>query len=156
MQAKSLIDAAPCAQVIERDPGVPLVPDDWRQCAHEKHSKERVQTGPPELMTKARCQSDNEDDRNNLERIGVLAQKSEPNEKPGRGPISGKLGTSLERQPEHEHRRCPKEDRQGINRHYESTDIKNRRDIQRDCQRQAGVRAKQAAAEIKQKQTRAG
>ena len=63
-------------------------------------------------------------------------------------PVSGqperKLRALFNREPEGEHRRHPKEDRERIDRHDERADVENRRDIERDHRPKAGVRVEQA------------
>src|SRR5438552_1607253 len=67
----------------------------------------------------------------------------------------GKLRTFFSGEPEGEHRRHPKEDRQCIGCENERADIENRRHVERDHCPKTNVFAKQTLPKIKKQQTRA-
>ena len=137
------------------DPGVVRIPNDRRNRAESENEQEQIKIGPPKFPTQSR-QEEDKNDRDQLERVGELAEKSEADEEPGERPPPGKERAAFERKPEAVERRYPEENRERIDRQDEAAEIEDRRDIQRDHRPETGQRAEQALGEIIKKQARAG
>src|SRR3984893_5291050 len=138
------------------DPGVLRIPDDRRQGADCEGGEEKIEAGPLEFAAEPRDERKHEHDGNKLKSVREFAEESEAGEQTGRRPEPGKLRTALESQPESEHRGCPKEDRERIDRHEEIADVENRTRVEREHRPESRRRVEKAAREIVNKQAGAG
>src|SRR5438552_11468681 len=112
MNSEGLIEATPCPEVSDGNPSILRVPDDWWQCAKNKHRKEKVKAGSFEFAAQPWGERQHKDDGNELESVGVFAKETRPNKQSSQWPKPIEIWTSLHRQPEREHRRRPEEDRE--------------------------------------------
>ena len=85
-------------------------------------------------------------------RVGVFAKKTEADEQTGTRPEPERARTSLEGQPEGEHRRRPKKDRERIDRHDQVADVEERDGVERDDRPEAGLLAEEFSREIIEEQ----
>src|SRR5437016_13994634 len=131
------------------------IPDDRRECAEREYDEQRVKTGPSKFGPQARHEREHEKDRDEFEGVGEFAKKPEANQQPGEGPPPGKLRTFLERNPEGVEGRHPKENRERIDRHDQSTEIKDRRYVNGDDRPEASSGTEQSLRKIIEEQTRA-
>src|SRR5688572_22032469 len=116
-KAERLVEPAARTQMEERDPGVLRVPDDGRHQANGESAEQEIEAWPLELAAMPRDEREHQQHRDELERVRIFAQKSQANEKTGRGPEPKRPRSSFEGDPEGEHRRRPKKDRERIDRH---------------------------------------
>jgi hypothetical protein len=108
--AERLIEPTARLQMRERDPGVFRVPDDRRRQTKRESAEQKIELEALEFLAMTRHERQNQQHRNELERVRVFAKKTEPDEQTSRGPEPVGLRTALQRQPESEHGRRPKKD----------------------------------------------
>src|SRR5471030_1172431 len=96
MKADAFIETATRTQMRERDPRVLRVPNNRGHGTSREDNERRIQTGPSKLVAPPRSKREDEQDRHELERVGVLAQKPEPDEQAGKRPPPRKVRTAFE------------------------------------------------------------
>ncbi len=64
VKSEAGIEAAARTQVHEGDPGVLLVPNDWRNRARDEDREENIQSGPLEFVPESRGEGQHEEDGN--------------------------------------------------------------------------------------------
>src|ERR1700680_2407708 len=124
-KGESFLETAPRTQMRECDPGVLRIPKDGRDRADNEYCDENIQSGAFEFWSQTRSKRDDEQDRDQFQRIGVFAEKTETDEQSGQRPVKRKARTFLGGKPKGEHGRHPKEDRQRIDGHDERTDVED-------------------------------
>src|SRR5476649_1330558 len=114
----------------QRDPGVLRVPDDRRQRAKREDGEEKIEAGSPEFPAQSRNECKDEHDGDELESVGVLAKKSDPNQQTRDRPEPGKIRAALESQPERVYGCHPEENRERIDCHEEIADVEKRNGVE--------------------------
>src|SRR5436305_12697628 len=116
----------------KRDPGMLIVPAERRDEGERKAKEEQIKSEPLEFATVPRGERENEDDRDQLERVCVFAKKSDADEQSGGEPKPIRIRCPLEREPEREHGGDPEKDRKRIDRQEEVADVEERDGVKRD------------------------
>ena len=79
-----LVEPATGFQMRESDPGVLVIPNQGRNQANHESAKEEIKTAPLEFAAMPRNERENENDRDELERIRVFAERTNTDEQAGR------------------------------------------------------------------------
>src|SRR5438477_1785819 len=139
----------------ERDPSMLRVPGDRRDRAKRENSEQPVQTWSLEFLPQPRRKDENEKHTDDFKGVRKSTQKSETDQQASQRPPKRKTQALFNREPKRKHRCDPKEDRQRIGGHHKRADIEYRRNVERDHGPKPNVFVKQAATEIKKKESRA-
>src|SRR6476659_6950589 len=97
--AEALIESATRLQMSQRDPHVLRVPNDGRNQAERERSQEKIEAAPFEFTPVPGNEREHQNNGNQLKGVGVFAEKTQPDQQPGRDPGPGRF-RSFERDPE--------------------------------------------------------
>src|SRR2546423_11297864 len=137
----------------ERDPGVLVIPDQRRHQAKRESAQEQAEAGPFEFAAMPRDERENENDRNQFERIGVFAKKAEADQQPSEEPERFRVRGALEREPEAAHGGDPEKNRERVDRHDEIADVEKWDGVEREDGPERGALGEQSLREIKEEES---